>query len=326
MTQDRAQEIDQAAADWAAKVDRGLTAQEQAELDRWLDGDARRIGAYGRMRAIALQTERVAALGPVHSPRDFTGAARAEVSRRRLLTVGSAVAAGLAGAGAVGWSLLMRGHYQTRKGETRQLALSDGSVVTLNTASKIAVRLTRHVREVRLLVGEALFDVAHDAARPFVVLSGATRARVLGTSFVVRALPDEAVQVLVREGVVELSRTDAALQRPLRMVANTRAVSAAGSQAGREDAIVLSNVSQSVVARALAWRDGMIDFEGVPLGQAASEFMRYSDTLVVVDPDLAQEEIAGLYQTNDPVGFARAVAASLRAEAKVSGGEVLIQK
>lgn len=326
MKRDAAQQIDREAADWAARVDRGLTAGEQADLDRWLDGDMRRVGAYGRMRAVALQTERVAALGPVHSPKDFTGAAASKLSRRRLLAGGGAIAAGTAGLGLAGWSWLMRGRYQTRKGETRQLALPDGSVVTLNTDSDVSVRLSENLREVRLLRGEALFDVAPDKARPFVVLAGSTQARVLGTSFLVRALPEEPVQVLVREGVVEVSRTDDAPQRPLRLVANSRAVSPIKPLAAVDTTIALSTVSDGVVTRALAWRDGQIDFEGVALDRAASEFTRYSDTRIVVDPDLAREEIAGLYQTNDPVGFARAVAASLRAQARVSDGEVRIQK
>lgn len=324
MKQDTAQQIDQEAADWAARVDRGLTAGEQADLDHWLGGDVRRVGAYGRMRAVALQTERVAALGPVHSPKDF--ATTPKLSRRRLLAGGGAIAAGVSGIGLAGWSWLMRGRYQTRKGETRQLALPDGSVVTLNTDSDISVRLTKNLREVRLLGGEALFDVAPDKARPFVVLAGATQARVLGTSFLVRALAEEPVQVLVREGVVEVSRIDNAPQRPVRLIANTRAVSPLKPLDVADTTIAMTTVSDGVVTRALAWRDGQIDFEGVALDRAASEFTRYSDTRIVVDPALAQEEIAGLYQTNDPVGFARAVAASLRAEARVSDGEVRIQK
>ena len=265
MKRDTAQQIDQEAADWAARVDRGLTASEQADLDRWLDGDVRRLGAYGRMRAVALQTERVAALGPVHSPKDFTGAAANKLSRRRLLTGGGAIAAGVSGLGLAGWSWLMRGRHQTRKGETRQLALPDGSVVTLNTDSDISVRLSENLREVRLLRGEALFDVAPDKARPFVVLAGSTQARVLGTSFLVRALAEEPVQVLVREGVVEVSRTDNAPQRPLRLVANTRAVSPLKPLAIADTTIALTTVSDGAVTRALAWRDGQIDFEGVAL-------------------------------------------------------------
>jgi transmembrane sensor len=77
--------------------------------------------------------------------------------------------------------------------------------------------------------------------------------------------------------------------------------------------------------RELAWRDGRIAFEGEALGQAAAEFARYSDVrIVIADPELGREEIAGLYQANDPVGFAKAVALSLNARAEVGSGEVRI--
>jgi transmembrane sensor len=321
MKRQTAQEIDRQAADWAAKVDRGLSADEQADLDRWLGLDARRLGAYGRMRAIALQTERLTALGPIHSPHAFTPVP--SLSRRSLLRAG-AIAAGLAACGFSGLYWLTRNRHRTSKGEVRQLALQDGSVVTLNTETDLSVALHRDRREVSLATGEALFDVAHDRARPFVVAAGTTRVRVLGTSFVVRAMPGQAVQVLVREGIVEVSREDLTAP-PRRITRNMRAVSAAEEKGGAS-VITVSDVPNAVVERALAWRDGRVDFEGETLEAAAAEFARYSDTRITADPALAREQIAGVYQTNDPVGFARAVAGSLRADISISDGAIHIGK
>lgn len=326
MTQQTAQEIDQEAADWAAKVDRGLSAEEQSRLDLWLTGDLRRLGAYGRIRAVALQTERVAALGPVHSPHDFGWRDAATLSRRKLLGGGGAIAAGLAAFGFAGWAWLRRGHFQTRKGEVRQMALQDGSVVTLNTASRVAMRLSAERREFSLLEGEVLFDVAKDRSRPFIVTAGDTQIRVLGTSFIVRALPGEPVQVLVREGVVDVRRTDRETLPPRRLLANMRAVSPMEMPDDGHPMIAVDAVPEAEVRRALAWRDGHIDFEGETLGQAVTEFTRYTDTRIVVAPALAREQIAGLYQINDPVGFARAVAASLRATAEISDGEIRLSQ
>lgn len=322
MKRQTAQEIDQTAAAWAARVDRGLSSHEEAELDDWLAGDARRAGAYGRMRAIAIETERLAA-APVAPA----------LSRRRLLGAGSALAASIAGG--VGIALWARRseRFATRRGEVRQLVLEDGSVVTLNTTSWVETAFTSDRRELRLGEGEAYFDVASDAGRPFVVVAGATEARVVGTRFVVRRWPGEAVEVLVREGVVDVTTDKAVEGRAERLTAGMKAVAtpmariggARGGDTGRP--ITVSTVSAADLDRALAWRDGRIAFEGETLAEAVIEFARYSDMRIIVeDPDLAREQIAGLYQTNDPVGFARAAAGSLRAEVRVVNGEVRLRK
>lgn len=325
MMRETAREIDQTAADWAAKVDRGLSASEQPDLDAWLAGDPRRLGAYGRMRGIGFETERAAALGPSYRPADFSAMQTPGRSRRRVLLTGGAIAASVAGLGAVGWAWFAQGRIQTKKGEVRQLALRDGSVVTLNTASLIFVNYSRRQRQVQLLRGEALFDVAHDKGRPFVVVAGPTEVLAVGTSFTVRRLLGEPVQVLVREGVVEVVRTDVAGANPLRITADMRLISSAAGSTNAATTLSAVTLPQAEVQRALAWRDGRIAFEGETLAAAAAEFSRYSDTRIVVeDQSLAREEIAGLYQANDPVGFAQSVATSLNAQTEVSESEVRI--
>lgn len=323
MKRQTAREIEEQAAGWAAKVDRGLSASEHSDLDRWLGEDSRRLGAYGRIRAIALQTERVAALGPVHSPEEYGSVEPRGISRRRLVA-GGAAAAGLAAFGAFGWYQQSLGRFETRKGEARQLALDDGSVLTLNTETELAVKLRADRREVTLSHGEALFDVARDPSRPFLISVGNTHVRVLGTSFIVRALPGRPVEVLVREGVVEVRRADT-VTPPQRLTANMRAISPPAAE-GPSAAMIVAAVPQGAVDRALAWRDGDIDFEGETLGQAVREFARYSDTQISVDPVFAQEEIAGVYQANNPVQFAHSVAGSLRANVIIGDGVIKIVK
>jgi len=326
MTSQTAQEIDQEAADWAARLDRGLSPEEQNALDAWLSGDGRRTGAFAIMRATALQTERAAALGERFDPHDFL-APRSSAPTRRLLIAGGGLAAACAATGVFVLPLVSGDRHRTRKGEVRQLALRDGSVVTLNTDSILEVHITDRRRRLRLVRGEALFDVAHDKTRPFTVVAGNTEALAVGTSFTVRRLEGEAVQVLVREGVVEVRREDAAAP-PRRLVANMRAVSTARriTQAMPE-AVSVSEVSMPELHRALAWRGGQLAFEGETLTSAAQAFSRYSDTKIVVeDPQLGREEIAGLYQATDPIGFAQSIALSLGARAQVSEGEVRIYR
>jgi transmembrane sensor len=173
-----------------------------------------------------------------------------------------------------------------------------------------------------LIAGEVLFDVAKDKSRPFIVTAGEVQIRAVGTSFTVRHLANLPVQVLVREGVVEVSKTNQKSTPPLRAALNTQ-VTAPVSDASP----VAARLAAPELGRQLAWRQGRLAFEGQTLAQAAAEFERYSDTKIVIgDPALGREEIAGLYQANDPIGFSKAIAAVLDAHAEVGEGIVRITR
>lgn len=323
-----ATEIDRAAADWAARMDRGLTSAEEAELTAWQASDPRCMGAYARARAVALHTQRAAALGPSYRPIHARVETEPALSRRRLVL--SACAAAVLGATGLGvfrafFSAEGR-RYRTRKGEIRQIALADGTVITMNTDSELSVSFTEARRDVSLVEGEALFDVAHDALKPFYVSAGQTLVRVVGTSFSVTRIAGNPVRVLVREGVVEVTRRGAPASEQVRLVADMGvSLPVAPILEFKASPVTVAKLSTGELDRELAWRDGRIAFEGETLGQAAAEFARYSDIRIVIeDPSLAKEEIAGLYQADDPVGFAQAVALSLNAHAAVNSGEVRI--
>jgi transmembrane sensor len=322
MTAKTAHQIDAEAADWAARLDRGpLSAEDEAALQGWLDGDTRALGAFGRMRALALSSERARALGPDFDPASFEPAAY--VPRRRIMQVGGAIAAAALISAGGAWQVLRhRGRFITGKGETKVVALQDGSVVTLNTASEIQVSYSDTLRAVELVRGEALFDVAKNKSRPFVVAAGDTSVRVVGTSFSVRRIDTAPVQVLVREGTVEVFKP-AQDTKPVRISANSMAV----AQADNMQAIATMPLPAAQLHRQMAWQNGQIAFEGETLARAAEEFSRYSDTRIVIeDSGLAKEEIAGLFKATDPVGFAQTIAISLNAHAKIEEGEVRITR
>ncbi len=317
-------EIDDQAAEWVARIDAGpLDPADEARLNAWLEADARHLGAFAKARAVLLYSGRARALGPYFDPDAFAAAgeppAAPPVSRRRVVAGMAAGVAALAVAGGARWWLGRLPDYTTRIGETRVVPLEDGSVVTLNTDSEIAVHFSKGVRAVRLLQGEALFDVAKNKERPFIVDADGTSVRAVGTSFTVALLPEQPVQVMVREGIVEVKRPERAAIPPVRLVANTRAI------APKDAPIVAQNIASAEVTRALSWRVGRLAFEGETLAQAASIFSRYSETKIVIDdPAIAAKTITGLYVSNDPVGFSRAVAASLDLHSELRGDEVHI--
>lgn len=297
--------------------DLGLTPAQQEEFEQWLKADKRHLGAYARAEGALIRVDRVHG-----GARDISStlAQAPSWTRRRLILTGS-VAAGIAGAGIFGAGLWKRNREQllsTGKGEVREVLLADGSVVKLNTNSKVEIRYTEALRNVHLLEGEALFDVAKNKARPFIVQAKDTLVRAVGTSFTVSVLPQRAVRVLVKEGVVELKRANAVASAPVRVSANNQAI------APRDAPITSTPIAQSKLARNLAWEYGRIAFDDQTLQDAANEYARYSDIQIVVDPAVANMTVTGSFASNDPVGFARTAASTLDLQVEVNGREVKI--
>ena len=331
LPQEDDEDIDRIAAGWVARLDRGaLTSEDDGALTAWLAADTRHSGAFARASAIFAYSERARALGAGFDPAGFravsTGAAPRRALTRRWLLAGGAAAAAVAGAGGLSYTYLLAAEYRTRRGEIRVIPLADGSVMTLNTASTVAVRLTPLRRGVRLLEGEALFDVAKDPERPFVATAGNVDVRAVGTSFAVRSIGTAPMEVLVREGTVDMLRQSSTPVSPLRVPAFTRAV--AVDAAGVSAQAIEVGIHPDALARQLSWREGMIAFEGISLGQVAEEFRRYSDARIVIDdPGVAALAVTGRFSAYDPQGFARAVAASLGLQVGVTAsGAVMLWK
>lgn len=303
------------AAYWAARIDAGpLAPDELAELEPWLLEDPRHYGALAQATALLVPTE------------NPTGAVRVDHAgpSRRYVALGGSIAAGLTLLlGSAGYVIWRRGdgRYRTQIGEIRVVPLSDGSVVTLNTNSEIVVRFTKAQRLIELVHGEALFDVAKNKARPFIVQAATAQVRAVGTSFNVKALPNQPVQVLVREGVVEVKRPDVPVAPAVRIAMNNRAI------APQDAPIVAKPVAVAEVGRELAWRVGRIAFHGETLAEAASEFARYSDVRIQIeDPAIANQKITGLFVSTDPVGFANAVAVSFELRSQIVDGKILLTR
>lgn len=299
-----ASEIDEEAADWAARVDaRGLDVEHDPELQAWLSGDARRPGALLRAQAAISFLDRGRALASTVPPVE---AVVAERPNRRALIAG---AGGLAAAliGGVGLWAARPQRLDTRLGEIRRVPLTDGSLVAINTKTALEVAMKPKSRRIELKEGEAWFQVAKDPERPFIVAAGAVRVRAVGTAFSVRRDETGAgVDVMVTEGVVETWIEGEPASR--------RRVSA-GSRILLAGAVAPTVAeSPSEIERSLAWRNGEIALDGESLEQAARLFNRYNSRQIVIeDPGLARERFVGLFQTNAPESFAAAVAATLGA-------------
>lgn len=212
--------------------------------------------------------------------------------------------------------------YATAVGEQRLVVLQDGTRMSLNTATKVRVALGTAQRTVNVESGEALFEVAKDASRPFIVRAADTEVTATGTAFVVRMAPDskgagDALSVTLIEGQVVVrdaaGGVTGAVSRPPVVLAPGERM-----RVRRPDGIAMPGVSGSATQmdrprmdQLLAWKRGEAVFDNASLPEAVAEMNRYSPTPIqLAEADaLVGLRVSGLFRTGDNASFARAMAA-----------------
>lgn len=222
-------------------------------------------------------------------------------SRRRPLAFAAAllVAACVALVAAPGLLLRFQADSLTAVAETRMLTLPDGSTVHMAPDSAVTVDYTADQRRVRLLAGEAFFEVAPDAARPFVVTAGSVETMVLGTAFDVRR-GASGTWVGVQRGHVRVTDTAAAPGRAEDLRAGDWVGMAPGGEASR------GRLPPEQVA---AWTQGDLIVQGATVADAVAALRPYFRGVVVLRGDiLARQPLTGLYRLSDPAEALRAIA------------------
>lgn len=209
-----------------------------------------------------------------------------------------------------------RGVYETGVGEQRVVQLADGSSVNLDTDSRIRVRFDGWERRIELDQGQALFRVAHNAERPFVVHADGTEVIAVGTVFDVRRSGSR-VDVTLVAGVVDVVAADVADGRRRMAAGQKTQVSARGVTTRAVDAAVETS-----------WTDGRLIFSDMPLEQAVSEVNRYlTDTIEIEDPALKRITVNGVFRTGDRDAFVAAASDALGLEAVTKAdGTVLLSR
>ena len=304
-------EIDEEAAAWTWRLDAGvLSASERSELEGWLRQDPRHRRAFEEFTRTWRSLDRLSEI-----KRDEKIATLARATRRWSVRGhspalwGAAAALCLAVIGGAWW--LGRGArsemFSTVVGQERTVVLADGSVVALNTNTRIEVRFTPTRRDIYLLRGEAHFDDVRDPARPFFVHAGDARVQAIGTQFEVRLRADRQIDVLVNQGLVEVR---AAIGR------SSSAPRVQSLRAGQQLSIdgprlQVTSVSPRRIADDLSWRYGALVFDNEPLARAAAEVARYTRARIVLRPGVGQLRISGRFRTNDVRGFFKALALAL---------------
>lgn len=295
--------IDEQAATWAARLDGDvLGADDRAALDAWLaQSPAHRaaLSSYCQFSAdLEEQLPALVASGAVSMPAPANRRGKV-LTFPRVLSLTLAAAAALA----VGlWSVRPASPVQNIAiGVAQRTAqtLADGTRVELNANTSLRFENLANERRVLFAGGEALFMVAKDPARPFIIQTPSGSVRVTGTVFNVRADSTDAIlEVTVTEGSVEVRPRDGT-DGPISLKANDR-LFARGKHVDVKQAL-----SQSELDDLLAWRNGQIVFNGVPLADAVARFARYHGRTFHVDPSLAAETVGGRHRIDDLDGFLR---------------------
>jgi transmembrane sensor len=330
------------ACEWFVACRSGpLDEPMRRELDRWLRKSPEHLSAYLELAAIWNE-------GPALDPRHrwdvdtliaqaaedhdnvvpLSGAAtiapatrsRSVASAWRVRWIGASIAVAGVALTAVLWLLLSGAPtYSTQIGEQRSILLTDGSTIELNSRSKVTVRYSQHERALELIEGQALFRVAKDRQRPFIVSSDGLRVRAVGTQFDVNkrrsgtivTVVEGRVAILTDIATADLGRID--IESPALPLPSTPEVAdheppqggdgiflSAGEQVTVTQAAVQEVIHPNVNS-AIAWRQRQLIFEAASLAAVAEEFNRYNQRqLVVVDPELYDFHISGVFSSTDP--------------------------
>jgi len=303
------------AAAWVARLrDEGRGPDADEELQKWLGASDEHRLAFNRMTLVWEQAGKIRMRGQA-------GVSPARTRRSQFSALAAALAATLVLAviTAIYWR---NNAFVTAVGQQQTQVLQDGTRIELNTDTRIEVNYDEHARRVRLVRGEARFDVSKEPERPFLVTVGRQEIRALGTSFIVRQDHGEDFAVTLVEGrisVAPLAGNDGSpAQTPRILVPGERLI------ISRQRAPA---VDRPELSRVTAWERGRVEFDETPLEDATAEMNRYALTHVTVpDSEIARLRIGGDFRAGDSEEFVKVVRAAFGLQEKRNGNDIVLSR
>ena len=305
------------AAAWVIRLEAvDLDEAEAVAFDAWLCASSENAAAFdaalGVSQAYAADARAIA--GSLSDRR---------VQRpvgRRAFVAGGALAAAAAVAVMVGPQLTptRATSYSTARGERSTVRLADGSTIDLNAGTRLSVRLDREGRHVTLAEGQAVFDVTHDARRPFLIEAGDRTVRVVGTQFDVRRR-DGKLSVTVARGAVEVRPTGAATGKAYRLHPGQRLDHVEGDP--------VAHVAAAEADEVLGWRSGRLVYREQPLGDVVADLnQQFSTPIRIEDPALAATPISGVLVLDEQDAVIRRLALLVPIRAIRSDAGVVLRR
>lgn len=314
-----------AAAQWLARRDRGLSAEEQIAFDRWRR-DSANAREFAELEGPFAALDRAAQLQPAEGAwidKDLLARGRRRTSRRAVWlasALGAAAAIAFAVFSLDDWprhapaSATPRG-VVVRHAPVR-LALPDGSTVEFKPGTRVETDFTPQERRLRLSAGDAHFTVAKDATRPFIVAVGPVAVRAVGTAFTISASA-ATVEVLVTEGRVcvddgegrsLIAHEAAAVELVPGLDAGQRVVIPV--KVGQPVSTAVMAATAETLERAAAWRSVWLEFSDMPLAAVAREFNRQAGEyrqpqLRAIDELTGRVLVSGTFRADGVEAFVR---------------------
>jgi transmembrane sensor len=311
-TQDRRQRARAEASVWIVRLHGAhRTPELEAGFRRWLEASPDNTEEFDRVTAVwdAAPHASIAGLPRVvHREPASPNPRRWAIAATLLLVIAAALV--------LSYRSGQDPEYVTAIGEQRTVPLDDGSRIALNSNSKVKIEFTAERRTVRLLRGEAFFEVAHNQERPFVVIAGDSQVTAVGTAFEVRYEPDH-IDVTLVEGKVNVTSIAEPLEVPASVSSSLSGMGKLSSSgyamtAGERLRLAKSGPAKIDAPRVdavTAWRRGEVMLDDTPLTDAIAEMNRYSKAALVIDEgSIAALHVSGIYHTGDSEGFAQSVA------------------
>lgn len=311
---DPRQELEQATS-WIVRIDRGLHGNEREELSRWLDESDRHRDAFLEIARLWDRMDVLSELAELFPLRE-------EIADNRG-AIGWIAMAGLACLAGIAVALFhfqksngFVASYATTIGQQQTVDLPDHSRIRLNTNTALQVEFSAKARLVKLIHGEAHFEVAKDPGRAFTVRTAGIDFIAVGTAFNVRADSTHDLRLTVTEGRVHVQDT---LQSASRTYRNNPGLTGTSTHISADvdanNGVVIDPTTASVeviaesqVAAATAWQQGMAVFQSTPLEQVVAEFGRYSTTrIVIADQKLNRIMVSGYFRIGDIDGLSIAL-------------------
>ncbi|HMK88530.1 MAG TPA: FecR family protein [Methylocystis sp.] len=298
-----------AAIGWWTRLDAGaLSPQERAEFSDWLTRSPEHKAAFDDICALWGDLEELRSLYPPPA-----AAAVARPGLRRIGLVALVASLLMLYFGFDDLQILLRARERTGLAETKQVTLEDGSRVELGPRSAIAESYDDRQRSVTLLRGEAYFEVAPDAGRPFSVSVAGGSATALGTAFDVST---------------NAARTEVTVLRHRVRIASAGAavVVSEGEQSAFAPGIAAIKPYAVAVDHVTAWRRGKLIFDDRPLGEVVEAIGQYyAGYILILDPRLKTRRVTGVFDAGDPMAALRAIERSLGISAIYLGGLVALR-
>jgi transmembrane sensor len=315
-----AKEINDRATFWLERREFGDWGEDdQTELDAWLAESKAHCATFWRLEAAWDRTHRLAAL---RLPKTEQIATARRPFWRNIIR-GAAALAVISVLGVVGAIYSVHPQettYSTPVGGREVITLADGSLVELNTDTILRARIDANYREVRLVQGEAYFEVTHDAKHPFSVMVADRRVTDLGTKFLIRSDPNR-VEVSLLDGRVRFDSANSRTQTPSRVLVPGDVVVATA------DSMSVTKKPASQLVTSLAWRRGVLVFDNTPLADAVAELNRYaSRKLVIADSATGKIEIGGTFPTSNVTAFTRVARELFGLRIENRGDETVISR